>query len=249
MAVTRSSVTLTRFDSASLSGSAIVAHAVPSAGEYELDVVVGEGRLALVARLHVHGTGPTSVAIDAAGPMPHDLSLGTGGFVRLSAAGGRGGVRARLRHGENGAVAWDSERLEAGDLFACLPLRPGRYQLANRLATQATALVTVPYPDPRTVTHGHRRPLGPVFVDAAERFTPDAVSVVVGEPLVVRIRDAAHVTLDLVTADDGPDDLGAWREQREREVLDAFVARTSRRGVARAEPRDAGGARPGPSDW
>lgn len=204
------------FDSAALGGTAVVSHPLAHPGEWQALLSLPHARLpAQTVLVRREGSGAMA-AIEPDGEIEHRLIQG--GQVRLRAPD-HFGFAVRLRSVGADAPEWDSRRLQKGDYFACLPLRPGSYRLAN-LLNQANAEVVIHYPDPRT-----RDPapaMEPVRVRAGEQFSSARVGLFPGQPLIVAIDAPAHLTLVLETPDDGPSDLAAWRERRDFEALAAL---------------------------
>lgn len=264
-----SALSVIDLDSALLAGTAIIAHQLTQAGDWELTASGANDRPLATVAIRVRGDASSMVAaveLGSAQGEPHPLcganintttnpdtensfSVRTGGYLRLRAAGVRGGAHALLRRvasstGEAAAdpaamtpdAAWDSRVLQPGDVFVCMPLRPGRYLLTNEL-TQARCDVTVRYPDPRSnAGRPSRRPL-PVKLHAAQAFTPGTAMLDAGQGLVIDVRTRARLRLTLQQADDGPPDLAAWRVVHEQEVWKRLAARVH---AARAAKKTAG---------
>ncbi len=150
-----------------------------------------------------------------AGEPSAEQTLRTGGYLRLMS--GQEGFFATLRRAGDQDIAWDSRSLQAGDLFAFLPLRPGRYTLTDHLAS-SECFVTVLYPDPRS-NKGSRPPQPePVRLRAAGSFDMGEVTVVPAQGIVVEVEAPAHLTFILQAPDDGPAELAEWRAAQEREM-------------------------------
>lgn len=239
-------LTVTEHDSGALGGTAAIAHPLGQAGDWELVVGRAAGLPLATVELRVRDDAASSVAAvdlsatDRAGRSryagePVDvLSVRTGGYVRLQALEVGGALYALLRPSPTsqtpglaaGGAPWDSRVLQARDLFVCLPLRPGRYTLANQLGNSRCA-VTVRYPDPR---HNRGTPPPqpePVQVRCGNTFAPESLVLTPGQGLIVEVHAQARVTLTLDAPDDGPPDLAAWRAAHDAEVL---------RTLARAVP-------------
>ena len=139
-------LTAETFDSAALSGTAVVSHPLPKSGEWHALLTLGRSPLPVQNVLVLPDGGAAMVAIEPGAEAGQRLRAG--GHVRLRAPDQSAGFAAQLRHASRETAAWNSKRLEEGDYFACLPLRPGRYRLVNRLSDSLAAVV-VHYPDPR----------------------------------------------------------------------------------------------------
>ncbi len=211
-----SHLTDVNFDSAALGGTAIVSHPIAHLGEWQAVLSLPHVRVPAQAVLVLREGGGAMAAIEPDGDTEHRLIQG--GQMRLRAAD-HFGFAVQLRSVGADAPEWDSRRLQKGDYFACLPLRPGRYRLAN-LLNQADAEVVIHYPDPRTRDPARR--MEPVQVRIGEQFSSARVELFPGQPLIVAVDAPAHLTLMLETPDDGPPDLAAWRERRDFEALAAL---------------------------
>lgn len=214
-----SHLTDVNFDSAALGGTAVISHPLAHAGEWQAVLSLPHARLPAQTVLVLREGGGAMAAVEPDGDTEHRLIQG--GQVRLRAAA-HSGFAVRLRSVGAEVPEWDSRRLQKGDYFACLPLRPGRYRLAN-LLSQADAELVMHYPDPRTRDPARR--MEPVRVRAGEQFSPARVELFPGQPLIVAVDAPAHLTLTLEIPDDGPSDLAAWRERRDFEALAALGGR------------------------
>ena len=137
-------------DSAALAGTATIAHPMKEVGTWRLSLYRDErtsfASIALYVREDASGM---LAAVDAgAADAPMDHTIRRGGYLRLVSSLEEGGVFALLRDAEGARTVWDSRSLEGGDVFAFLPLRPGRYVLTDHLGGAERA-VRVKYPDPR----------------------------------------------------------------------------------------------------
>ena len=211
------------FDSAALSGTALVSHPMPDLGEWRASTTVG--RMPLPARtvLVLREGGAAMIPLEPGGEA--EQRLHQGGHIRLRAPNG-GALAATLTRAGSTDPAWTSRELQDGDWFGCMPLRPGRYRLTNRLS-QAEALVVVRYPDPR-IDRDPTQHAEPVRIRAGGGFGPDQVEIFPGQPLVIQITAPAHLVLALFEPDDGPADLAAWRARHDAEALAKIGARRHR---------------------
>lgn len=212
-----SHLTDVNFDSAALGGTAVVSHPLADLGEWQALLSLPHARLPAQTVLVRRDGGKAMAAIEPDGKTEHRLIQG--GHVRLRAVD-HSGFAVKLRSVGADAPEWDSRKLQKGDYFACLPLRPGRYRLANHLS-QANAEIIIHYPDPR-LPRDPSRLMKQARLRAGKQFSPSAVELFPGQPLIVAVDAPAHLTLTLESPDDGPTDLAAWRESRDAEALAAF---------------------------
>ena len=228
-ATTRSFTNSVEFDSASLGRAASIAHRMPQPGRWRLEARNGAGRVLARTLVRVADGAPVAAAVNVGAPdgAPPEVAVRTGTYLSLHSSLPRDPVFALLFAEEGEEPLWDSRRLEPGDGFACLPLRPGRYRLANRL-NGAESVLTVAYPDPRATAKGRRLATGPVRVRAGERIEPVDLAMDPGQPLVVDVAAAAQIVLTLEAPDDGPPELAEWKAQRNEETLAAFFERRTR---------------------
>jgi hypothetical protein len=204
-------LTRTSFDSASLASQASIAHRFPTAGRWRLDAFGPRGVGLWSMDILVRDGGLPRIALDLAAPSPPSDCCGAGarplaphGMLNLSFQSPREGGYALLYGVEGGDPVWDSRRLEAGDHYACMPLRPGLYAVVNQL-TAARAAVRVTYPSPGSAPGGPGAALGPALIKAGGIMHPDELTIRPGQVLVFEIGARSHLTVDLQTPDDGPD--------------------------------------------
>jgi hypothetical protein len=214
------------FDSATLARAASIAHRMLKPGRWRLEVRNVAGRILARTFFRVADGAPVAAAVNigAADGQPNEVALRPGGYLSLNSSLRRDPVFALLFAEEGEETVWDSRRLEPGDGFACLPMRPGRYRLANKLNDTESGL-TIAYPDPRATAAGRRLAVGPVRVRAGERIEPAQLVLDPGQPLVVDVAVAARIVLTLEAPDDGPPDLAEWKARRNEEALAAVFER------------------------
>ncbi|HKY13524.1 MAG TPA: hypothetical protein VJM33_01275 [Microthrixaceae bacterium] len=215
----------THFDSAMPSGSAVVGHPLPAAGDYVVSRLEGRSLVrthAMAVRATVDddtnlGRMPApalqfadeevrlpSVGRTLAAEEIDALRLREGGVASFTGAAGTEHT-ARIQQVSKAGRAttvWDSTKLVAGDLYALSIGRPGTYRMRNSAdGSEATVVVTYPVRGKR----GYR-PAAPVTVRCTERGF-DAKEVTIGplQGLVVQVEAPARVVIDLVEADDGPE--------------------------------------------
>jgi hypothetical protein len=228
-------LTATSFDSARLSGLASIAHPLRESGLWRLEMY---GRRSLPTQsidIMVREGGAPRVALDLGSSSragdccaTGDRVLAPNGMINLNAGSAGDGGFALLYRGDAREPIWDSRRLEAGDHYACMPLRPGTYLIANQ-SGDARAAVTVNYPDPRAIAQGNRLASGAVHLEVGATITPGEQRIDPGQVLIFAIKTRAHLSLELARADDGATDLAEWKAARSREVLNAAFGRPTRR--------------------
>jgi hypothetical protein len=251
-------LTIFDFDSAALAGTASVLHALREAGEWTATVFREQGRPLASTEIRVRDDAVTWLAsVDLstveqagrarwAGEPVNSQVVRTGGYLQLQASQLPGGFFVTLARsgpasdrvvGTQHEISWDSRSLTPNDLFVCLPLRPGRYVLANTLAQSQCALV-VRYPDPRAVDRSRPPRPEPVRIRVAESFAPATVTLTPGQGLVLEAVVRARLTLTLETRDDGPPELAAWRAAHDAEAWRAFNARLQAKRTAAEAARN-----------
>jgi hypothetical protein len=203
-------LTRTTFDSASLASQASIAHPLPTAGRWRLDAFGARGVALWSMDILVRDGGAPRIAVDLAHPSPPSDCCGVGarplaphGMLNLSLQSPRDGGFALLHGSRRGDPVWDSRRLGPGDHYACMPLRPGLYGVANRLGP-ARGSVQVTYPVPRAPDATGRPAPGPALVKVGRAIDPGQLTIGPGQVLVFEIGAPAHLTVDLETPDDGP---------------------------------------------
>jgi hypothetical protein len=233
-AMRATALTATSFDSAKLSGLASIAHPMREPGHWRLEV---HGRRLPIQSLDiiVREGGAPRLVVDFSSPSTDsdccaagDRFLAPNGMINLNTgATGQGGF-ALLFRSDAREPAWDSRQLEPGDLYACMPLRPGTYLVSNQ-SGDARASVSVNYPDPRAVAQGSRLASGAVHLQVGAAITPGEGRIDPGLVLILTIKTRSHLSLELERADDGPTDLAAWKAARNRDVLEAAFRRSGSR--------------------
>jgi hypothetical protein len=124
------------------------------------------------------------------------------GFAVFRVSKGSGGYWVNVRRAdEDRAVkAYDSRRLEQGDIFAALLLRPGRYSIANELS-KARGELTVAYP---TVGKTAYRPPAALNAECGDTIKPSAIRLKPVQGLNIHATGPARINIKLVEPDDGP---------------------------------------------
>lgn len=226
-----SDLTMTDFDSAALRGTAIIAHRMNRPGRWRLSLHTPSHRSTVNQIIKVVENGPPMLAVGTppdAGRYAQSASEGVlapGGHLRLQAPAG-GSVFGQIYPADGDQPVWDSRALEPGDHYILLPMRPGRYRMANQ-HNAAHADLVIRYPDPRGLVAGRRLATDSVCVVAGDAFAPSHLSIDPGQPVAIEFTATrGQVVLTLVQADDGPSDLAEWRARHEATVLQAFMQRT-----------------------
>jgi len=203
-------LTRTSFDSASLASQAAIAHPMPQTGRWRLEAHGPRGSAPWVMDIVVRDGGLPRVAVDLAQPATPtnccdagETPLSPGGMLNLNLQSDRGGGFALLYGATGSDPVWDSRRLGPGDTYACMPLRPGTYTVANSLGP-AKASVRVTYPDPRAAAAGARLASGPAPIKVGQTMDPGEQTIDPGQVLVFAIETTAQLTLVLKAPDDGP---------------------------------------------
>ncbi|HLZ84824.1 MAG TPA: hypothetical protein VKQ54_14775 [Caulobacteraceae bacterium] len=200
---------LTGFDSASLAGLASIAHPIAQVGVWRLEAYGARGYPTASADILVREGGPPRLSVDLALGLDRTAcgdggaSLSPAGMLNLVLNSAREGGYALLHAAGGGDPTWDSRRLVPGDHYACMPLRPGRYDVANGLGT-ARASVRVTWPPARASAARPQPSAGPAILTVGESIEPSDLTIAPGRVLLFVVQTPARLTLDLRTPDDGP---------------------------------------------
>jgi len=228
-------------DSGALVMKCFIAHLLREDGLYHGTVMLGE-RFVAGFVIKVNETAEeTQATVDlselhfgARGTAPNEVvkrfAVKTGGYVVLHVGQGDGGYHVLLRNTDDDqSRPWNSQRLDDGDIFSTVPLRPGSYTLSNVASerTVATRLV-VTYPDPRENTRDRPRPTPVYATFKRRRFDPEAFTVDPGQGIVIATKDTARFTLTLDQPDDGSDEIREWHEQQRAELFRMIRGRGGR---------------------
>lgn len=137
------------------------------------------------------GAGP-AFAVHPKGYAVFHVGQGPGGYaVHLGIAGDEG----------PGPKAFDSRKLQPGDIFTATLLRPGTYRVTNAL-NKTHAEIVVSYP---VVGKTAYKPGPAVSVECTgEGFAPKEIRLTPAQGQVFHCKAAAHLKIELVKADDGP---------------------------------------------
>ncbi len=125
------------------------------------------------------------------------------GYVVFHVSRGSGGFNVHVRRAveDQKERAFNSQQLEAGDIFSAVIIRPGLYSVVNQLE-RAKAELTVTYPEIDKVAY---RPPAPERVQVSSKgFEPARVELKPGQGLVFDVKVSARIVIDLIKPDDGP---------------------------------------------
>lgn len=198
-------------DSGALTMLGAVVHGFEEAGEYRGTARKDDLPEATFQVTVDPGCAIAQVDIDLAALLDEDDRCGDDarrftvhpkGFAVFRVSKGSGGYWVNVRRAdEDRAVkAYDSRRLEEGDIFSALLLRPGRYSLANELS-KARADVTVAYP---TVGKTAYRPPAALHAECGDTIKPSAIRLKPAQGLNIHATGPARIKIALVEPDDGP---------------------------------------------
>jgi hypothetical protein len=202
-------LTRTRFDSASLASQALIAHPIAQPGHWRLETRGLPGGGGWATDVIVRKDGVARLSFDlaqapsrggACGGAP--VVLAPGGMLNLSLQSPRDGAYALLFRGEGRAAEWDSRCLAPGDHYACMPLRPGQYEVIDKMSS-ARADLRVTYPKAHAGPPRHARPHA-LTIAVGEAFDPAALVLSPGGVLLFRIEKPSRIAIDLTAPDDGP---------------------------------------------
>lgn len=220
-------LTSTEFDSGTPRGLSAVFHAISEPGTYRLRSQ-SEQEIRFVRRIEVHDDAPpinrdeNTVDLSSRVSPASVLELPTGSSLVIHSSGraiGRGGAPLAAELAEaDGRVRWTSTRLERGDLFAVVPLRPGTYELRDR---ERTTTLQVLYPDPRPSAGSDGDGALGVPLRPDDPFVEPPV-LACGQGLILTATEGARFRLQLREPDDGPEDLAAWKAAHDRTLVARF---------------------------
>ena len=227
--------TQTTFSSASLAGLCCIAHPVARAGAYTAQVWRGDRVVASVQLLVTESGGEAQANLDCSSleragrglasiAAVGRLALRVRGSLVVNAQQGDG-YRVVLHHGAGNAVEWDSRRLQPGDVFSVVVLRPGAYAVNSG---NATATFRALYPDPRR-NKGKAPRFQPLGIGlTANGFHPREWEVHPGQGMVFRMDTQSELSIRLTEPDDGPQDLAEWRKNEKERLLELLRNRCRR---------------------
>lgn len=230
-------MTNTEFDSGSLSAMATIARRMSMPGVFIVEAVDERGRVVRRSEVVVReGEGAAAGASinlvaeeDSMRCQPEcPIAIATGGMLSFHAIGARRGMSVRMIGASEKGSAWNSQALEPGDLYACMPLRPGRYAVHKEEGGVPHMHLRVSYPDPRELAQGRKLRTGTVLMRNDVEIDP-------GQAVLFAIERPARVRVRLEEANDGPSDLAEWRAARNRQALDDALKRWTRKAGSSAE--------------
>lgn len=207
-------------DSGSLTMLGSVVHTFTEAGEYRGAVHLGEQVVSVfyitadksspVAQVNVDLAtlnGAAAQAPDCCCPETKEeqnhFVVNPKGYAVFHVSAGSGGYYVHLRKADENPnlKVFDSRKLEAGDIYTAVILRPGRYSVSNTL-TQATGELTVPYPK---IGEKAYRPPAPLKVESDDKgFHPRSMEVHPGQGVLFHLKSTSRIKIELVKPDDGP---------------------------------------------
>jgi len=124
------------------------------------------------------------------------------GYAVFRVSEGNGGYWVNVRRADEdpNVKAYDSRRLEQGDIFSAVLLRPGRYSIENALS-KARGEVTVAYP---TMGKTAYRPPAPLEAECGDTIKPKAIRLKPVQGLNIHVTASARIRITLLEPDDGP---------------------------------------------
>lgn len=144
-------------------------------------------------RIHDHGC-----SCDAHGT----LEVGANGYLVLHVSRGPGDFAAVAYRPDGDELAFDSRRLEPGSYFAATLLRPGQYVARNEL-DQTVYEFAIPRPEHPEEFEVPDRPVRATLGD--DGFEADGEVVQPAQGLVIEVRTAARIVIDVVERGEVPD--------------------------------------------
>jgi hypothetical protein len=210
----------TEHDSASPSGLCAVYHKCRDVGEYVCEflrndepigrvfVKVGEEqdgakRLPSELKFDKHRLVSRYGKRQGIDTAAEQYEIAQAGYVRFSSSRSRDDYTIVMTNSSNPAatVVFDSRRLDAGDIFAAVLIRPGKYTISNTLSGSRGEII-VAYP---VVGKEPYRPPVRLSVDSDRGgFSQTQISLKPAQELSVQIKVPSRITIELTEADDGP---------------------------------------------
>jgi hypothetical protein len=199
-------------DSGALTMLGAVVHSFGEAGEYRGTARRGDLPEATFQVSVDPGCAIAQVDIDLAALVDEDdcceddarrFTVHPKGFAVFRVSKGSGGYSVNVRRADEdrSVKAYDSRRLEQGDIFAAVLLRPGRYSIQNELS-KARGEVTAAYP---TVGKTAYRPPAALNVECGDTIKPSAIRLKPAQGLNIHATGPARIKIALVEPDDGPE--------------------------------------------
>lgn len=180
-----------------------------------------------LASLRGYSDAPKNECRD--GSMENHFTVNPKGYALFHVSGGSGGFSVNVRRVARGSKEmafsdqeldeeedcsakkrvrpkekiFNSQKLDDGDIFSAMIIRPGTYSVVNQL-TEAKAEVVVSYPEP--VGKTAYRPPAPVRMQITpEGFESERVELKPGQGLLFDAKTSARIVIELIEADDGPE--------------------------------------------
>jgi hypothetical protein len=124
------------------------------------------------------------------------------GYVVFHVSSGEGGYAVRIMRGEEeGQKTFDSRKLEEGDSFSAIVIRPGTYSITN-LTTKAKGEAVVAYP---TIGKKAYRPVDPMRIECThEAIEPKRIKLQPGQGMLYLFKTPSRIKIELLKPDDGP---------------------------------------------
>ncbi|WP_153800502.1 hypothetical protein [Foetidibacter luteolus] len=216
---------ITGVDSALLQNNASVIHQIKDAGEFWIAIYNAASQIEKRLVVQVDEQAKSFIINITADDLPTGkaccctengilvYTLRSGGFVHLK--GSEDGCFAMLYKAGSEDAIWDSRKLDAGDFFAFMLLRPGKYSFSNRISG-AECLLTVAYPDPRQNSKAEGKEAEPVRLRTEYDANWEPLTIKPGQGVVVEVNNPSRLYCDLREVDDGPEDLIAWKNELKR---------------------------------
>jgi hypothetical protein len=144
--------------------------------------------------------GQAAAAGDAAG----HYTVHPKGYAVFRVSGGAGGYAVNVRKAveDPELQPYDSRKLQPGDIFSAILMRPGRYSIRNALS-KAKAEVTVSYPGGGSRKTPYRPP-APETVELGKKIEPARIALKPLQGLNFNVNAEARIVIELEQADDGP---------------------------------------------
>jgi hypothetical protein len=200
-------------DSAALTMLGTVVHGFGEPGEYRGTVRTGDqlegtfyvsvDQSCAVAQVNIDLAALTSPTVARSGKQPEQrFVVHPKGYAVFHVTGGRGGYWINVRRAEEDRdlEAYDSRRLQEGDIFSGILLRPGTYSITNTLS-KAQAEATVAYPSMGKTAY---QPPAPIDVECGETFRPRSIRLSPMQGLNFQVKSPTRIKIELTRPDDGP---------------------------------------------
>lgn len=219
----------TRIESASLGVLGTIAHPISDEGKY-VGTILQRGKQVATFQLRVDSkVTNTQVDVDLATMIPErrrregrfkepSFAIASKGYLVLYVSQGPGGFQVLLEklsedkdYKGKQQLVFDNRTLRQGDLFIVSLLRPGRYEVTDRL-DKNRCQIKVAYPTPNKQPYA---PPPPEEIGVTEKgFNPVELGIQAAQSLVFTIKAAkASLKVNLVKPDEGPRKKGKIRDK------------------------------------